>query len=192
MDKVIGKQIMLELGELLDTAHIPFFLMQGTCLGAVRDGGFVPTEKDIDFGFLQENMNMASDSLVPILTRKGYDLELVVAPFTRVRTIVAIKQGIKVDMVSFSRWKDKRFASTPIRDWLKEPYCIVHEAELLENYDIVAMFGREWYVPQHPSLYLEREYGPDWKVPKEDHISRTRIYDYLNKEKIPNDLLDRH
>jgi len=36
---------------------------------------------------------------------------------------------------------------------------------------------------------LEREYGKDWRTPREDHISRTRIYDFVSQNRMPADYL---
>lgn len=190
----------MEIDDVLRSHSVPFFLIQGTCLGAVRDNGFVPTERDIDLGILQENV-----SLIPIRSwcAMGYDVELVAAPFKAPRTIVLWKNDVKVDLVGFSEWtlttdcmgemstgKRVRFAACPVRAWIDRPYCIVHYAEMLEEYVVKPMFGRSWNLPKFPNMYLRAEYGPDWITPKDDHISRTRIYDFLNMEGIPNDYLE--
>lgn len=189
MDHAAGRAVMLELADVLDGLGIPFFLIQGTALGAVRDGGFVPTEKDIDLGILQEHL--AAERLVVELMRRRFDVEVIIAPFTRPRTIVAAKDGVKADLVGFAKWNGWRFTASPVRDWLKEPYAIVHDAAMLETYRRIELFGRTWNVPGRIRTYLKREYGSGWSTPDDDHVSRTRVYDFLRKGAVPHDLLER-
>lgn len=190
MDHAKGKAALFLAADLLDRLGVPFFLMQGTALGAVRDGGFVPTEKDIDLGILQEDFGPAVYALQRGLHKRGCDTEIFVRPFTRPRTLVAWMDGAKVDFVGLARWKSWRFTATPVRPWVAEPYALVHEAALLETYQEVEMFGRRWRVPSPVEEYLLREYGEGWHTPKNDHMSRTRVYDFLAKEKVPCGLLE--
>lgn len=186
-DRKKARDDLFVLADTLEAYKVPFFLIQGTALGAFRDGGFTPTEKDIDIGVLRENLPLHLFQFVAgHLNLLGYDTETVCAPFRGPRTLVVHMTGCKADVVSFMRHGGDRFAASPVRDWLKEPYCIVHEAELLEPpYRSVVLFGRKFNVPDPIEKYLEAEYGPDWRVPKEDHVSKTRRYDYLNKEGVP-------
>ena len=72
-----------------------------------------------------------------------------------------------------------------------EPYSIVHPAPLIENTETVQLFGRVYRVPAPIQSYLRFEYGRNWNKPKDDHVSRTRIYDFREKEGIPEDWLER-
>lgn len=188
-DREAGRRLLRELAELLSTAGVPYFLMQGTALGAYRDQDFTPTELDVDLGALAEYFVPKTAILKDLLELTGFGVELISAPFRRVRTIVAHKYGVKADLVSWARWKDRRFASSPVDPvHVPRPYCIVHEAAQLETYQLVELFGRPYYVPSPVEQYLAREYGPDWRTPREDHISRTRIYNYVQAEGMPDDV----
>lgn len=192
MDHDKGKALLLAITDVLDRLKVPYFLMQGTALGAYRDGGFTPTERDIDLGILQEHLgDVTALAIETHLHQLGCDTECLLAPFSRPRMIVAWSDGAKADLVSWTRWRDRRFIATPIRPWITEHYCIVHEAALLENYEEVELFGRRFRVPSPVETYLEREYGPTWHIPADDHISRTRVYDFLKTEGVPLDLLER-
>jgi hypothetical protein len=79
---------------------------------------------------------------------------------------------------------------SPVLKWLKKPYSIVHDRAMVENYDQVTLFGRTFNVPHPIEDYLRLEYGDDWRTPREDHISRTRIYHYVRDEGIPDDYLE--
>ena len=185
----VGKKCLLDCVEVLDWVGIPFFLMQGTALGAYRDHGFVPTEGDIDFGVLYENLEPKVEELIIALDRQKFQIETWSLPFTKTRTVVAWKYGVHVDIVGWMKWGNKRFTHTPVHPSVPQPYCLVHEADLMETYEIVTMFSMKFEIPSPIQTYLEREYGEDWRTPKHDHVSRTRIYDFIEREQIPNDLL---
>jgi len=189
MSHECGRKCLLELADLLDGQEIPYFLMQGTALGAYRDKGFTPTELDIDFGILQENLTHKAAQLLTVLSQRGYEVESYILPFTVTRTLVAWKYGVKADLVGIARWKDKRFTADPVRKSVLQPSAIVHEAGIMENYDIVEVFGRKFNVPKPIELYLKREYD-DWKTPRIDHCSRQRIYGYVRKAGIPLNFLE--
>lgn len=183
-----AKQFMLLLGDVLDHLHIPFMLLQGTALGAYRDHDFVPTERDIDLGILIEYFAPAVPEIAAELIRRGIEVETWHRhrPWKFCHTLVAYADGAKADLVGLMKWKLKRFTVTPDDPVnVLEPYAIVHPSALLERYQQVELFGRQWHVPRPIELYLEREYGEEWRTPAEDHVSRTRVYDFLKKEQVP-------
>jgi len=189
MNKQAGKEILLKIADILDEVGIPFYLMQGTALGAYRDGGFAPTERDIDFGILYENLHGKVRSLLDALKRGKFNYETFAKPFNHPRTIVVSKRNVHADLVSVFRWKDYRVNATPISTNF-EPYCLIHKAHLLENYQDVEVFGRTFKIPSPIEEYLETEYGPEWRIPSDDNRSRTRVYGFLEEEGVPNDWLD--
>lgn len=194
MDKEIGREVLLEVAGVLDEMGVPFFLMQGTALGAYRDGGFVPLERDIDFGVLIEHFGPAAGELADRLESIEYGIRKIVEPFTVARTIVAAKSGVKVDIVGFMLWKDDtRFTATPLDEFSvgPRPWAILHRREFLENYETVEMFGHPFNVPSPIEDYLESEYGPDWRTPKDDHISRGRVYHFIRDNNLPADFVER-
>lgn len=203
MNHVAGSKCLLELDCILRELDIPYFLLQGTALGAYRDEGFVANEKDIDLGILYENLLPKFNSLMGILMIRGFDVEAFTMPFTRPKTLVAFKEYVDpgtghrhvvhADLVGMVRWKNLRFTSCPVRDYIEEPYCIVHKAEQVESYEqSVELWGRRFNLPQDIEHYLFCEYGPRWKEPRDDHLSRTRIYNFIEREGIPHDYLERY
>lgn len=173
MDHQKAQQVLLDTAAILDYLDVPYFLIQGTALGAYRDKGFTPTERDIDIGILFENFKPLA--LIKEFLLSGYDIEAFANP---IRTVVLWKDCIHIDLVGFLSHGDKRYTYGPKREWIKESYALVHDAELLETYEHVELFGKRFFVPSPIETYLEREYG-DWKTPREDHVSRTRVYGFV-------------
>lgn len=190
MDKEAGRQCLLEAAGILEKLEVLYFLIQGTALGAYRDKGFTPTEADIDFGFLQEHFGPRAGDVAKAFIEAGFDVRSFSLPFSRCRLLVVQRYGVKIDMVSYLLWKDKRFAATPVHPSVPDRYCIVHHRNMLETYELIGLFGHGFRVPSPVEEYLRLEYGDDWRTPREDHVSRTRVYGFLEKEGIPSDLLD--
>lgn len=186
-----GKVLLLETKPILDQVLGPdnWFLMLGTALGAYRDKGFVPTEEDIDVGVILKDRNVSLESLLTRFVQSNFcKVEIVIAPFSICRILYVHKYQIKMDIVGWLAFNEELFAATPVEpEHVLKPYCLVHSRKVLSPpYRKIELFGEEFNVPQDIEKYLELEYGTDWRTPKEDHISRTRIYSYLSKNGISN------
>lgn len=187
-DKDVAKGVMNDLHRVLN--YYGAFLIQGSALGAYRDGGFTPQADDIDIGLLEEDLVRHTHRIVPSLIFEGFEIRTVNQPFTKIRSIKAVKNGIKVDINGFMKWKDVRFVCNS--DQTVKPYAVVYPAEMIEPKlkTSIRVFGVSWMIPNDPESYLAHEYGPDWRTPSSSNVSACRVYDYINKERIPYDILN--
>jgi hypothetical protein len=176
MNHVAGSKMLVEIHDIMKALSIPHFL--------------------IDIGVLYENFKQKTvTNLVGALLMTGFDVEQFMMPFTRVRTVVAFKRYgdhiVKADIVGWIKWGNDRFTTGPVRNYCEKSYALVHEAEMLESYTpSIELWGRVFNLPAMIERYLLIEYGPDWRTPKDDSRSRTRVYNYLELENIPEDYLE--
>lgn len=185
-----GRKLLFELDDVMKECSIPFFLIQGTALGAHRDNGFTSTEGDIDFGVLWEDFAGKQSYLVKTLTDRHFEVRTISRPFTRIRSLVAWKYGEHADIVSFIPWKGLRFVARPLDERNLPRYSIVHSASLIDMQKPIYLFSRRFLAPFPIESYLKLEYGDDWRTPRHDHESRTRRYDFVEKEGIPLNILE--
>jgi hypothetical protein len=71
INPAFAKKILEEAKEILGSLGIPFFLRQGTCLGAVRDQAFIPWDDDVDLGSVMGLNGLTEDMLDPVRLQRS-------------------------------------------------------------------------------------------------------------------------
>lgn len=87
--QAVALEILLEFDKLCRNKDIPYFLDCGTVLGAVRHGGFIPWDDDIDVGMLRKDyerfLAIAQHELPEFLVLQNYQTEKAPLVFSKIR-----------------------------------------------------------------------------------------------------------
>lgn len=147
-----ARRALLDLRSDLSNAGIDFFLVSGTLLGCIREGGILGHDKDIDVGVMDEHSPAQVRSA---LENKGRFMVLpeISQRLLRVKHI----NGVMIDV--FIHWKEggQLWHEGQKTRWWNTPFNLI-ETEFL---------GEAFMVPDDADLYLTENYG-DWRVPVHD------------------------
>lgn len=130
-------------------------LIQGTILGAYREGKIIPDDYDIDLAFIElrkesiEKLKEVFSSLSFQLTEEYND------------TFFSFKKdnNIVIDIHN-GRFIDEFFViDVPI-------VTDYYPRELFENLTTIDLYGKSYLSPQPIEEYLRLTYGENWRIPK--------------------------
>jgi len=146
-----------EVKSILDSFGITFFLLSGTCLGAVRDNGLMPWDDDIDLGSIIGLHGFTEDSLDEIGTKfqeNGFLARLDwYGPNPYIQTV---KHSTLVSWTCF-----------PIRgDYIEQFPSLNTPASFFTNLKEIDFLDDKYYVPNPPEEFLRLKYGDEWNIPK--------------------------
>ncbi len=169
----LAKQMLKEAKEIMDPLGVPFFLRQGTCLGAVRDQAFIPWDDDIDLGCVIGLNGLTEEMIDPVLAAfrdRGYFVNVE----SNDRWIAAgmMKSWVRIDLTFFRIIDDSIFHFPMI--WMP--------ARLFASLKEIEFIGGNYLVPNPPEEYLRTKYGPDWVTPKEDY--EKDVLDQVSKSQV--------
>jgi hypothetical protein len=156
MDLTVAAGLLREAKEVFDGLGVVFFLRQGTCLGAIRDGAFIPWDDDIDIGSIVGMHGFDEGSIEPV------------ADAFRARGF-----HVRRDQVDGEIWLGIMKNNIRI-DWLclraRQGYVLHFPGvrlpiRLFEGLKEIDFIGTHFLVPDSPEEYLAIKYGPNWKTP---------------------------
>lgn len=164
------KNMLLDVVGLLERNGIKFWLDDGTLLGIIRQGDFIPWDQDVDLGISGES--------VPRLLALKY--RLLPRYLLRTKTVHTtwVPDGLWAFKIRTLRGKLLKidfhidlFAKYKVGDWYQWIDCgaLKHiERRFYDRLDTVEWAGRTLPVPSNPEEYLARRYG-DWRTPTQDY-----------------------
>lgn len=150
IDRNKAKENLLLFKKCMEQSSIPFGLIYGTLLGAVREGNFIAHDEDTDVFILKEYEQKLLNALF-YFRSNGFE----VGRYNG-KLISLIRQGEYIDVYFFEKKNKKTRAS--------EGYVI--PAHYLENIITYPLFGTEFPVPYKTEQLLVHLYGKDWQIPK--------------------------
>jgi len=158
MDIADAERLMREAKAAFDEHGVVFFLRQGTCLGAVREGALIPWDDDLDLGSII-GMHGFSEALIePVAeTLRAGGCYVEVAEEGLYTSVKIFKYRIRID------WQCYRVVQGTIAHYPGVPF----PASLFEELTPVDFIADQYLVPSPPDAYLTFKYGPDWRTPKQ-------------------------
>lgn len=150
MNKQIEEENLLIIKKILDAANIPFFLVGGTLLGAVREKDFIEHDDDIDLALMYKDKQRFVD-LLPAFEAEGF----VLARYDRHSIFSILRKGQFVDLDFFEKYDEFVYNGGG--------WAILKK--FLDNLDYIEFKGELYLAPKDYEGYLESEYGENWRTP---------------------------
>jgi len=150
INKAESKKCLLTIKEVFERRKITFWLLCGTMLGAVRDGDFIESDRDIDLGLYAVEKENIYEALLE-LQEGGFEVYRATADdsFVQVR-----RGGIYVDLCLMSKWDGAR--------WRCGSYY--EPKDYFTNLKPVRFLGTSFLVPGRANEYLSNRYGENWEI----------------------------
>ena len=153
----ICKKNLLKIRWLFNTFKIPFYLVFGTLLGAIRDNGFIKHDNDVDIAILDRYV----EDLCALLESNLFKM----SGFKIVKAMKGIitftRDSESIDIFIYSKYNNKYKCYTP---WL-----IYHDpAPFFDNPSVIEFLGQEFQTVQNPKRYLSLHYGRGWRKPRKN------------------------
>ncbi|MGB5966197.1 MAG: LicD family protein [Sulfurimonadaceae bacterium] len=153
IDPEIAKKNLLDFKKVMDVHGVRYGLWFGTLLGAVREGGFMVYDEDVDVFVLEEDRNKVLNAL--------FDLEklgMKVARYHDDKSLLSvIRDDEYIDMYFYKKDFTKRRKTDNVID-----------AKYLEHTETIEFLGEQFPVPGNPKQVLSILYGEDWHIPNKD------------------------
>ncbi len=151
----VAEKNLLILKSILEQHGVTLWLVFGTCLGAVRDGGFIPHDTDTDvavFAHEKEKVlaaipDLMKAGLMPIRTKRPDDL------------LTFMRNDEYIDIGFFGKFRD----AEGFDYWCYQNNRVY--GDHFEKFEKITFLGQTFLVPQKVETYLTSLYGAGWKTP---------------------------
>ena len=163
------KKMLFETLDMFDRRGITYWLDDGSLLGLVRDGAFIPWDHDVDIGVpgeaIPQILAMKHAFLPKYLLRPRHTYDTWLPGTVRsikIKTVWEKMMQINFHIDLFAKYKINGHYHWIDSDALK---CI--EGSYYDKLDTIQWEGRSIFIPSNPEEYLAIRYG-DWRTPTKD------------------------
>lgn len=163
--------------EILESHQCKWWLMAGSCLGAVRDNEFL--NDDIDLGIFSIHLPLW-DQFIKEFSAAGFELFMEWKDEDKKIELAFKRDGAKVDLFFYFIhgqycWHGL-FGPDGKGRWGKHGeykifYPCVFKKDLFQCLKKIHFKGIDCFVPNPPEEYLESWYGKDWRIPTKNWLS---------------------
>ena len=157
LDPALAAERLKEVKRVFDELGVFFWLGSGTCLGAVREGRFIPWDDEMDtagvigmHGLTVETLDRVAEAF----RERGFYCP--VRHNSRYSVVNFIKDGIRVDWTCHHIVDGKAYEFPGV----ELPLSIFEHPREIE------FIGEKFRIPDPPEEYLRLKYGPEWRTPK--------------------------
>ena len=163
----IKAEVLAAAVKAVNATGATWWLEAGSCLGAVREKGFIPHDSDIDIGIHPKDLDKW-DALGAALEERGFahyrDWEWKGQQIERSYN----RDGVKVDLFFFrdagELWWHGAFGPDASGTWGPDAVFLPHTfpAYLFAKPEPIRVCDVPCFVPNPPEKYLLHRYGPRW------------------------------
>jgi len=152
--------------KILELKKIDFFIVGGTLLGAVRQGNIAGSASDIDLGIKEDQLPRLINS-IPLLKKKGVEW-VRQWPNKRCERLQFFFINQLVDIGVYRKKiinKKEMWIGETEKTYNEKFLGITFTIDELDNLTTAELYGKKFFAPSNPEKYLEKKYGPNWRVP---------------------------
>jgi lipopolysaccharide cholinephosphotransferase len=163
IDKAIALCELKEIKVVFDKHNINFFLTHGSCLGAVREKGFIEYDSDIDIGCYKKDINKIINCITELKIQYGFNITKL---SLHDESVAIIKNNVIID-ISLYKISNKMWTANKHKIFTI-PYEFFTKTNKIKFYDIYLN------IPINVENYLVYQYGLDWESPIENYYDMYR------------------
>jgi len=150
-------EALKDLNAAFESLGVRAFLISGTLLGFLRDGGIIGWDKDIDVGLFSENCPEDMNRLFEGLS--GFNVRRVDLTSDRLR--LNHENCVGIDVFPHYLEEGLRWHDGAATRWWNTPFDL----------KTVRFLGIDQSIPDDPERYLDENYG-NWRVPEPNFDAR--------------------
>lgn len=180
MDKIKAINNLKDCIDVLNKHNLTNFIIDGTLLGAIRDGDFITHDTDIDLGVFMDEWTINTVTIVfREMMLKGFILYHSFGKFGEYFELTWYRDGIKVDFFFYYKIGDKMRFNAFLNGGRTLPNDILtYEYDAFNFTNLIKMEfnGIIVNIPFLPKQILLEKYGKEWETP-------TKKWDWANGPK---------
>ena len=149
MNTLIAEENILLVKSVFEKRNIPFWLMFGTCLGAIRNSAFIKYDRDTDLGVYKKDLEQIINIFTE-LKKSGFEVKRVVE-----------NDGV-VSIMRKNTYIDFYIMEKCTQGWMWGSYL---EGDYFSKLEDVVFLNKVFKTPSPVLEFIQSHYGQDWKIP---------------------------